>query len=462
MQKDSLFDAVGFYPADILLPRGADMNKWAVIACDQFTSQPEYWQAVEEEVGDAPSTLRLILPEARLGQEGEADEIAAIHAAMTSYLESGLFRTLPRSMVYVRRTQTDGQVRQGLVGMVDLERYDFTPGSGALIRATEGTVLSRIPPRMAVRRGAPLELPHVMLLIDDPGHTVIEPLAAGEGMEPLYDFDLLQDGGHLHGSRLTEAQMEQAARALARLAGGEEHPMLFAVGDGNHSLAAAKACYEERKASAPEGAVLPERFALVEVVNCHDMALTFEPIHRCLFGVEPEEVLSALLAYYPGAHLPERFALVEVVNCHDMALTFEPIHRCLFGVEPEEVLSALLAYYPGAHRGEGEGHTVSFTWSGGSGTITVPAPRAHLAVGTLQAFLDDYLSSHGGRLDYIHGEEAARSLGRRSGNLAFCLPAMEKSQLFPTVMADGVLPRKAFSMGEARDKRYYVEARRLH
>ena len=414
MQKDSLFDAVGFYPADILLPHGADMKKWAVIACDQFTSQPEYWQAVEAAVGDAPSTLRLILPEACLGQAGEADEIAAIHDAMTSYLEGGLFRTLPRSMVYVRRTQTDGRVRQGLVGMVDLERYDFTPGSGALIRATEGTVLSRIPPRMAVRRGAPLELPHVMLLIDDPEHTVIEPLAAGEGMEPLYDFDLLQGGGHLHGSRLTEAQMEQAARALARLAGGEEHPMLFAVGDGNHSLAAAKACYEERKASAPEGAVLPEQFALVEVVNCHDMALTFEPIHRCLFGVEPEEVLSALLAYYPGAH-----------------------------------------------RGEGEGHTVSFTWSGGSGTITVPAPRAHLAVGTLQTFLDDYLASHRGRLDYIHGEEAARSLGRRSGNLAFCLPAMEKSQLFPTVMADGVLPRKAFSMGEARDKRYYVEARRL-
>lgn len=414
MQKDSLFDAVGFYPADILLPHGADMKKWAVIACDQFTSQPEYWQAVEAAVGDAPSTLRLILPEARLGQEGEADEITAIHDAMTSYLESGLFRTLPRSMVYVRRTQTDGRVRQGLVGMVDLERYDFTPGSGALIRATEGTVLSRIPPRMAVRRGAPLELPHVMLLIDDPEHTVIEPLAAGEGMETLYDFDLLQDGGHLHGSRLTEAQMEQAARALARLAGGEEQPMLFAVGDGNHSLAAAKACYEERKASAPEGAVLPERFALVEVVNCHDMALTFEPIHRCLFDVEPEAVLSALLAYYPGAHT-----------------------------------------------GEGEGHTVSFTWSGGSGTITVPEPHAHLAVGTLQTFLDDYLASHTGRLDYIHGEEAARSLGRRSGNLAFCLPAMEKSQLFPTVMADGVLPRKAFSMGEARDKRYYVEARRL-
>ena len=415
VKKDTLFDAAGFYPADILLPRAADMKKWAVIACDQFTSQPEYWQAVEEEVGDAPSTLRLILPEARLGGEDEAREIAAIHTAMSSYLDSGVFRTLPRSMVYVRRTQTDGRVRQGLVGMVDLEQYDFTPGSGALIRATEGTVLSRIPPRMAVRRGAPLELPHVMLLIDDPAHTVIEPLAVGEGMEPLYEFDLLQGGGRLCGRRLTEEQMSGVARALARLRdAGEEHSMLFAVGDGNHSLAAAKACYEERKAKVPAGTVLPERFALVEVVNCHDPALTFEPIHRCLFGVEPQEVLSALLAYYPGAY-----------------------------------------------QGEGEGHTVSFTWSGGSGTITVPEPRAHLAVGTLQTFLDDYLAAHAGRLDYIHGEDAARSLGRRSGNLAFCLPAMEKAQLFPTVMADGVLPRKAFSMGEARDKRYYVEARRL-
>ena len=415
LKKDTLFDAAGFYPADILLPRAADMKKWAVIACDQFTSQPEYWQAVEEEVGDAPSTLRLILPEARLGGEDEAREIAAIHTAMSSYLDSGVFRTLPRSMVYVRRTQTDGRVRQGLVGMVDLEQYDFTPGSGALIRATEGTVLSRIPPRMAVRRGAPLELPHVMLLIDDPEHTVIEPLAAGEGMEPLYEFDLLQGGGRLCGRRLTEEQMSGVARALARLRdAGEEHSMLFAVGDGNHSLAAAKACYEERKAEVPAGTVLPERFALVEVVNCHDPALTFEPIHRCLFGVEPQEVLSALLAYYPGAY-----------------------------------------------QGKGEGHTVSFTWSGGSGTITVPEPRAHLAVGTLQTFLDDYLAAHAGRLDYIHGEDAARNLGRRSGNLAFCLPAMEKAQLFPTVMADGVLPRKAFSMGEARDKRYYVEARRL-
>lgn len=419
-----LFDAVGFYPADILVPKAADMTRWAVIACDQFTSQPEYWQAVEEAVGDAPSALHLILPEAYLEKADVADRIGAIHGAMEAYLDAGLFRMLPSSMIYVRRTQSNGRVRQGLVGMVDLERYDFTPGSGALIRATEGTVLSRIPPRMAVRRGAPLELPHVMLLIDDPERTVIEPLAEDAEMELVYDFDLMQGGGHLTGRRLTQGQMDKAARALGRLCAPQtmerrygrhvDAPLLFAVGDGNHSLAAAKACYEEKKASAPAGAVLPERYALVEVVNCHDDALEFEPIHRCLFGVEPEAVLSALRAYYPDTH-----------------------------------------------DGTGEGHTFSFAWAGGSGEITVPHPAAQLAVGTLQTFLDDYLSSHPGRLDYIHGQEAARNLGREPGNLAFCLPVIGKEQLFPTVMADGVLPRKAFSMGDARDKRYYVEARRL-
>lgn len=419
------FDAVGFYPADILVPKAADMTRWAVVACDQFTSQPEYWKSLEETVGDAPSALRLILPEAYLAKADVAERIAAIHSSMESYLDGGVFRTLPASMIYVRRTQSNGRVRQGVVGMVDLERYDFTPGSGALIRATEGTVLSRIPPRMAVRRDAPLELPHVMLLIDDPDHTVIEPLADGDDMEQVYDFDLIQGGGHLTGWRLTEAQMDAVARALGDLCTPEtmeerygrrfDAPMLFAVGDGNHSLAAAKACYEEKKAAAPAGAVLPERYALVEVVNCHDAALEFEPIHRCLFGVEPEAVLSALRAYYPDVH-----------------------------------------------DGAGEGHTFSFVWTGGSGEITVPHPAAQLAVGTLQTFLDDYLEAHPGRLDYIHGEETARHLGREPGNLAFCLPVIGKEQLFPTVMADGVLPRKAFSMGDARDKRYYVEARRLH
>nr|WP_325245969.1 DUF1015 domain-containing protein [uncultured Oscillibacter sp.] len=421
------FKHLGFYPADILLPKDADMTKWAVVACDQFTSQPEYWQAVEETVGDAPSTLRLILPEAKLNEPDVDEHIAGINAAMQDYLDRGIFRTLADSLIYIERVQSDGKVRHGLIGMVDLDQYDFTPGSGALIRATEGTVLSRIPPRVRVRQDAPIELPHVMLLIDDPDRTVIEPMTAQSGsMEKLYDFDLQQGGGHLTGWKLTEKQIDAAADALTALCSGEEMekkygmkgaaPLLFAVGDGNHSLATAKQCYENLKKVTPES---------------------------------------------EWANLPARYALVEVVNNHDDALQFEPIHRVLFGVEPEAVLQAFLDFYPGAHEGQGPGHTIAYTYAGHTGFVTVPEPKVQLAVGTLQAFIDEYLKTHGGEVDYIHGDDVTDQLGAKPGNIGFKLPAMGKEQLFKTVMADGVLPRKTFSMGHAQDKRYYVEARKI-
>ncbi|MDY3282574.1 DUF1015 domain-containing protein [Dysosmobacter sp.] len=423
---DERFKNLGFYPADILLPRDTDMTKWAVVACDQFTSQPEYWQAVEDTVGDAPSALRLILPEARLGSPTVESDIAAINRTMGEYLEGGLFRTLPDSLIYVERVQSDGRVRHGLVGMVDLEQYDFTPGSGALIRATEGTVLSRIPPRVRVRKDAPIELPHVMLLIDDPDRTVIGPLAGEPAMERLYDFDLQQGGGHITGWKLTEQQVEAVAAALTALAApeamerkygmGGAAPLLFAVGDGNHSLATAKRCYEDLKAVTP-----------------------------------PEQC----------ADLPARYALVEVVNNHDEALQFEPIHRVLFGADPETFLAEFRRQFPNACEGKGEGHTIEVVWAGHDGYLTVPDPKMQLAVGTLQSFLDEYVQAHGGEVDYIHGDDVARELGRKAGNMAFLLPAMGKEQLFKTVMADGVLPRKTFSMGHAQDKRYYVEARRI-
>ena len=300
------FEKLGFYPADILLPKDTDMTKWAVVACDQFTSQPEYWQAVEDTVGEAPSTLRLILPEAKLNGPDVDSDIAAINSAMKRYLDADVFRTLPESLIYIERTQSDGKIRHGLIGMVDLDQYDFTPGSGALIRATEGTVLSRIPPRVKVRQDAPIELPHVMLLIDDPDKTVIEPLtAASDEMEKLYDFGLQQGGGHLTGWKLTDGQMDGVAAALTGLCADSEMqkkygmsgvaPLLFAVGDGNHSLATAKQCYENLKKVTPdsEWATLPARYALVEVVNNHDDALGFEPIHRVMFGVEPAEYMAA-------------------------------------------------------------------------------------------------------------------------------------------------------------------------
>lgn len=411
-----MFERLSFSPADILLPQNCEYRKWSVVACDQYTSQPEYWQRVEDYVGSAPSSLRLILPESCLEGPDVETDIMDVNNTMTRYLRDGVFKTLPGAMVYVERGLSNGRTRRGLVGMVDLEQYDYEAGADAPIRATEGTVLSRIPPRVAVRKNAPIELPHILLLTDDPGRTVIEPLAEEkERMEPLYDFDLMEGGGHLSGWLLPGAALERVSCALQTLTDGAS--IQFAVGDGNHSLATAKECYERQKRLTP-----PEKWAA----------------------------------------LPARYALCELVNLHDEALEFEPIHRVVFGVEPEALLHELISAYPGARFGPGgEGHSLSFLHRDGVGMVAVPNPRLRLGVGTLQAFLDVYAQRHKCRIDYIHGEDVARSLGMQEGNLAFLLPAMDKAELFPTVAQDGLLPRKTFSMGEASDKRFYLEARRI-
>ena len=420
-----------FQPANILLPQNCDLSLWSVVACDQYTSQPEYWQRVEERVGRSPSALRLILPESCLEGPNVETDIMEINTTMTRYLREGRFQEYPHSLFYVERTLDCGKTRRGLVGMVDLEQYDYEPGSGAPIRATEGTVLSRIPPRVAVRKNAPIELPHVMLLADDPGRTVIEPLSAQRGaMEPVYDFELMEQGGHIKGWKLGDQEQVQVFAALEALADPAAFQtryhleqalpvLLFAVGDGNHSLATAKECYERAKKLTP-----PEQWA----------------------------------------NLPSRYALCELVNLHDESLEFEPIHRVVFGVKPEDLLDALMAYYPGAVQGRGEGHVLSFVasrWS--KGEITVTNPRQQLPVGTLQVFLDEYCAAHpGSRIDYIHGADVAQRLAQeREEAIAFLLPPMGKEELFPTVIHDGVLPRKTFSMGEAHDKRFYLEARKI-
>lgn len=425
---DKRFEELGVRPADILLPGAStDMTRWAVVACDQFTSQPEYWEDANRIAGDAPSALRLILPESKLSDDGVDEHIQAINRAMADYLARDIFTTHPESIIYIERTQSDGTVRPGLVAAVDLEKYDYTPGSGSLIRATEGTVLERIPPRVRVRRDAPIELPHVMLLIDDPKKICVEPVAAAkDSMEKLYDFELMLGGGHLRGWKLSAEQMDALASALSRLASSEAMeikyglggvaPLLFAVGDGNHSLATAKTCYEDLKKITPED---------------------------------------------QWAALPARYALVEIENLHDDALKFEAIHRVVFGVDPEKLIAAFLEFYPNAHEGPGVGHTIAYTHAGGTGCLTVPNPRVQLPVGTLQNFLDAYLKEHDGEVDYIHGEAVTDELGRKPGNIGFKLPAMGKDQLFKTVIADGVLPRKTFSMGHAEDKRYYVEGRKI-
>ena len=427
---DTSFENLPFRPADILLPQDCDYDKWAVVACDQYTSQPEYWQRVEERVGRAPSALRLILPESSLdGPQVEMD-IMDINATMARYVREGRFKTLPGAMIYVERVLHGGKVRRGLVGMADLKDYDYEPGSDARIRATEGVVMPRIPPRVAVRKNAPIELPHAMLLTDDPGRTVIEPLAAQtDAMELLYDFDLMEQGGHIRGWRLGEAQLAQVAGALSALAdpaafnakyGTQGQPvMLFAVGDGNHSLATAKECYERQKRLVP-----PEKWDA----------------------------------------LPARFALCELVNLHDGSLEFEPIHRVVFHTDPDALLDALIRAFPGSRRGrrpEGDGLPLGYVHAGGEGVITVPPSAAHMPVGALQDFLDRYLMDHKGRVDYIHGEEVAREFAARPGDIAFLLPPMDKRALFPTVIHGGALPRKTFSMGEPHDKRFYLEARRI-
>ncbi|MCC8182469.1 MAG: DUF1015 domain-containing protein [Clostridiales bacterium] len=416
-----LFEALGFGPADILIPQNCDLSRWSVVACDQYTSQPEYWARVADYVGDAPSSLNLVLPESQLNRPDREQRIREINRTMEDYLASDRFRLLENSLVYVERWLDNGRLRRGLVGVVDLERYEYTPGNAALIRATEGTVLSRIPPRVTVRRNAALELPHVLMLLDDPDCQVIEHLTAESGeMEQVYDFDLMERGGHITGYRLTEAQMEDVAAQLTALADPALFeakynapgcpPMLFAIGDGNHSLASAKAAYEEKKGQ-------------------------------------------------PGAELA-RYALVELGNLHDESLEFEAIHRVCFGVDGQALLNDLLAHYPGAHLGAGEGQSFRYVLAGEEGVVTVPHPTSQLAVGTLQSFLDGWLPD-ASMVDYIHGEDVARELGSRPGNIAFLLPAMGKDELFPTVIFDGVLPRKTFSMGEAHDKRFYLEARRI-
>ena len=417
----------GFGPADILLPQNCDLTKWSVVACDQYTSQNDYWERVAQTVGDAPSTLKLILPESQLEDGHFEEHVADINRTMDEYLDQGLFRTLPNALIYVERWLDNKKLRRGLVGVVDLECYDYNAGSSSLIRATEGTVITRLPPRVAVRRNASLELPHIMVLVDDPDKQLIEHLTyETDRMEEVYDFDLMERGGHITGYLVPEDLQADVCEILNTLARPHDFArkydakgkpvLLFAIGDGNHSLAAAKAAYEEKKQHTPQ-----EQWA----------------------------------------DLPSRYALVELVNLHDESLEFEPIHRVCFDVDADELMKDFLAAYPGAHYGEGDGHTITYVFDTEVGKITIPKPTAQLPVGTLQDFLDQWMQTHSGRIDYVHGDDVTWELGRKPGNIGFLLPAMGKDELFKTVIFDGALPRKTFSMGEAHDKRFYLESRKI-
>lgn len=424
----------------ILMPKkGTDLQKWAVIACDQYTSQPDYWGKTDEIVGDAPSTLRLTLPEVYLEEADVQDRIHDIHRKMTQYIKNGTLSELPAGMILTERFSGGSHPRRGLMLAVDLEAYEYKAGSQSLIRPTEKTVEERIPPRLKVREGASLELPHIMLLIDDPCRSIIEPLFNNlDRFEQLYDTDLMQNGGHIEGWFIPEgAETDAVEDKLAALCDRdsfnkkyqltEDHALLpFAVGDGNHSMATAKAYWEQVKQglSDEERETHPARFALVEVVNIHDESLIIEPIHRIVFHVSVSDLLKQACDFYK-AHGCD-------VSISDTAPQGDNVH--VFPFLSQDLQQNLI----------------------------VENPKWAIPLATLQAFLDDYLAQHkDAKIDYIHGTDVIENLASQSNNIGFLLPDISKNDLFRGVILDGVLPRKTFSMGEAHEKRYYMEAKRI-
>ncbi|MFR7772448.1 MAG: DUF1015 domain-containing protein [Lachnospiraceae bacterium] len=416
---------IPFKRANILLPKNIDMTKWSVVACDQYTSEMDYWNEVEKIVGASPSTLRITLPEIFLEDSDVNERINKINDTMKEYLDEDLFYELKDSMIYLERTQADGRVREGLMGMVDLEDYSYEKGSQTLIRATEKTVIERIPPRLKVRENALLELPHIMILIDDEKKKIIEDLKNEvTDSDVVYDFDLMENGGHIKGYKLNNDNMTKVEEGLEALCDKEYFEkkynvkdkgiLLFAMGDGNHSLATAKANYENVKKT-----------------------------------MTPDEYLNH----------PSRYALVELVNLHSEALEFEPIHRVIFDTDVNKLIEELYKYYD--INEEGNGQYFELVTKDIDKKLYISNPKSNIAVGSIQMFLDEYLKDNKGKLDYIHGDETTKNMGMEENNVAILFEAMPKEELFRTVILDGALPRKTFSMGHSYDKRYYLEARKI-
>lgn len=434
------FESLGIQVPDILLPNeNLDYQKWAVIACDQFTSQPEYWKDVESFVGDAPSTLKMILPEVYLETDEEKVRIESTKATMQEYLNKGIFREF-NGFILVER-QVAGKTRHGIMLALDLEKYDFSKGSQTLIRATEGTIIDRLPPRIRIREGAQLELPHILVLIDDPKKTVIEPFVNKKNeLKKLYDFELMKNSGHLQGYGISDYNdVLKITTALEQLANPETFKsnynldqdygvLLFAMGDGNHSLATAKSIWEKLKPQV--GLDHPARYALVEVENIHDEGLEFEPIHRVLFNLN-----------------------LNIVD--EMIRFWHDNFKIEISSSPEAMIDAVDKQKPGSHK---FGFIINQTFN----VIEISNVSSNLPVGTLQSFLDQFIQANGAeKIDYVHGSDVTCDLGAKEGNCGFYLPAMRKDQLFKTVIIDGALPRKTFSMGEAFEKRFYMEARKI-
>lgn len=414
-----------FRRTEILLPQNCEMTKWSVVACDQFTSQPEYWAALESLCADVPSTLHLMLPEAYLESRDQFAAAEEINAEMRKYLDGGVFRTLEDSYIYVERTLRSGAVRRGIIGVLDLEDYDYSQNSASPIRATEATVENRLPPRVRVREGAALEMPHIMVFIDDDSDNVMGCASAmKDGLTCAYDFDLSAGGGHIRGWRLHGKAADLLDAVMDRLADpetlrrkyGDAAPAVFAMGDGNHSLATAKKCWD---------------------------------------------MLKPTLCEEEQQNHPARFSMVEIVNIHDPAITFEPIHKVIFDTDAAAFLEKADTWFaPYASDGTGT-HVIRVLTAAGEKQLALNGFTIGQLIGSAEKFCQTYMAEHGGRIDYIHNDDTAVGMGRQPGCAAILLPRMEKSELFSSVISSGIFPKKSFSIGHAEDKRYYLECRRI-
>ena len=428
---------LGLRIPEILLPKNIDLSTWSVIACDQYTQDKDYWKNVEEKAGNKPSTLNLILPEVYLGSPDKADRIKKIRQSMKEYLDTGVFADAKKCFIYLERKTAFGRTRKGLVAQIDLETYEWKPFSKANIRATEATIVERIPPRMEIRKGAPLELPHIMLLVNDKDDLLVGANKPTDGRAPIYDGDLMANGGHITGWALeSKVDIEGVEKALNLIAEKNASPdgstFLFAVGDGNHSLATAKAVWDEYKKEHPEDKDSPVRYALIEIVNIYDTGLTFEPIHRVIFNIDNEALIKKL---------------AEKLNGNIKALD-----------DADKVIKAVkdsLANF-GFFYLDSEGKQKN---------VLLETKIKELAVARLQpeidAFLKELQDQSKAEIDYIHGTDEVLKLGSKENSLGILLPPIAKDSFFETINGRGPLPRKSFSMGEADEKRFYLECRRL-
>ncbi len=439
-------EKIGLQIPEILLPnKDIDLHKWSVVACDQYTSQPDYWAEARKITAGEPSTLNVIFPEVFLEDSNGDERIKQINSTMQSYLDDGTLQAMTnKGFILVDRKTSQAPSRKGLVVAIDLEHYDFNKGSQTLIRATEGTIVDRLPPRIKVRQDAAIELPHIMVLIDDPERSVIEPLFE-KNPQSLYDYELMMNSGHIKGYAIdTPELIEQVANALETLASPEvfsnkynapdKDVLLYAMGDGNHSLATAKAIWESLKEDAnslQEVMDNPARYALVELVNIHDEGLQFEPIHRVIFNVNPERLLKDMQSHFSG-----RCTIERCNNAKDAMAKAKQANK--------------------------EGiHIVPFNDASGYGYIQISQPEFTLELASIESFLNDYLAANDGKVDFIHGDNVVHELGIKAGNMGFFFPPISKHSLFKTIIFDGALPRKTFSMGEADEKRFYLEARKI-